>query len=47
MNKLEFGLNEDGLSQLAILIASLNASGVRWTIRKDAHAIEITISTNY
>lgn len=44
-NKLEFSWDE--MAALASLIAELNKNGVPYTVRKDRHAIEITISTGF
>ena len=45
MSPIEFGFDE--LDALAALIAGLNRNGVPFTLRKDAHAIQITVGRGY
>jgi len=44
-NSLEFGWSQ--LAELVALIQQLNMRGIPYTLRKDAHAIEITITRGY
>jgi hypothetical protein len=41
-NKLEFSFSE--IPALVAMIAELNKNGVPYSLRKDAHAIEISIA---